>query len=1058
MSVLLTRPARTHLLRFSLLLLLHAGYSTSETKASFTEDKAGEVALAQADSLRSEQLESSNRSAVQKYREAAKLFLVIGEPAHASVALRNAGEVLDLMGSTQEALACYQEALVLADKARDLTERARILNDLAYLHFIAGDSKAAQNHALKALKIASSLRNKEIEARALSNLGESFYGLGDLKQARQHQQRSLEIWRELNNTRGEAIASIALGYYHNNLSEHEKALRSLTDGLSLARHSGDLAVEATALIALCSVQRKAGNNQGALELYPQAKRIADRIGDQTAQAMILGGMGSIHLRMGNLRQALGLISEATLIMERNGKKWGVAEGKIEIGRIYHSLDEQDQALRYLTEALDLFRSLRMPRLELSALREIGLVHETLGDRARALRSYQAALKLVMPGQDLREESFTLNNIGHIYEELNDRERALHYYTRALPLAQRSQEPIAEYTVGYNIAHVQRDRGNLTEARRQIEATLEIIELHRKNVTSQDLRTSYFADMRKSYELYIDILLLMHGKDPQSGFDKKAFEFSEMARARSFYETLLEARAKIRQGVDPALLGKEKQLSEALNATAQQHVQLLAARRSDEAAEVNKKVDSLVSELTQVRDQIRSASPRLEMPPLLGLQEVQQRVLDDDTILLEYVLADKRSYVWVITKSRSFSYELSARAEIEASVTRLYNLITASQMVYGESTAARKARAEQAAVALPGETAVLSNLLLGPLKGKLDKRKLQIVPDGALQSIPFALLTNPDSGIPLLATHEISYTPSASTLAFLQTEAGKRQRKVESVAVIADPVFEADDPRLNQSSSNSATDHNEVRQALRDVGISPDGVQIPRLLASGTEANAIMNVAPWRTALKAVGFAANRDRVLGSELANYRIVHFATHGIVNNEHPELSGIVLSLFDSEGRPQDGFLRLHDIYNLQLSADLVVLSACSTGLGKDVRGEGVIGLARGFMHAGASGVIASLWKVDDDATAELMKHFYAGLFKRNLSPAAALREAQLAVSKNKRWESPYYWAGFVLQGQYTQNQKFTEPFPSRLHVALFASLSGVILVAGPILIARRRRRRGI
>jgi CHAT domain-containing protein len=273
-----------------------------------------------------------------------------------------------------------------------------------------------------------------------------------------------------------------------------------------------------------------------------------------------------------------------------------------------------------------------------------------------------------------------------------------------------------------------------------------------------------------------------------------------------------------------------------------------------------------------------------------------------------------------------------------------------------------------------------------------------------------------------------------------------------VAVLADPVFEADDPRLKLTPEKT-TDHLEVRQALRDVGISPDGVEIPRLLASGAEADGIMAAAPWRTGLKAVGFAANRDRVLGPELSNYRIVHFATHGIINSERPELSGIVLSLFDHEGRPQNGFLRLHDIYNLRLPADLVVLSACSTGLGKDVRGEGLIGLTRGFMYAGASGVIASLWKVDDDATAELMKHFYAGLFKKDLSPAAALREAQLAVSQNKRWQSPYYWAGFVLQGQYAQGESFIEPFPNKTQVTLLATMCGLLLFV-VILVTRRHR----
>jgi CHAT domain-containing protein len=246
----------------------------------------------------------------------------------------------------------------------------------------------------------------------------------------------------------------------------------------------------------------------------------------------------------------------------------------------------------------------------------------------------------------------------------------------------------------------------------------------------------------------------------------------------------------------------------------------------------------------------------------------------------------------------------------------------------------------------------------------------------------------------------------------------------------------------------------VHLAVRDAGVSPDGIQIPRLIASGAEADGIIAAAPWYTAFKAVGFDANREIVLGSQLANYRIIHFATHGLINSERPELSGIVLSLFDSDGQPRNGFLRLHDIYNLHLPADLVVLSACSTGLGKDVRGEGLIGLTRGFMYAGASGVIASLWKVDDDATAELMKHFYEALFQKSMAPAAALRYAQLTLSQNRRWESPYYWAGFVIQGRYTETEKFVEPFPTRTQLALLGSLGGILLLSLGLFIVRRRR----
>lgn len=1051
------RAQRVFLIVVLLLLAGHSIYAVNKSDSS----NAAEAALADASKLRAEQLAASTLKAIEKYREAAAISRANGELRRATLAFRSAGELLQLLGNTPEALASYQQALDINRRTGDLLERGKIYNGLAFVHFIAGNSEEAKRNALRAHTISTTVHSRELEAEALSNLGESLYGLGEMSKACKYQEQSLGIWRDLSNPRGQAVASVALGYCYSNLGEPERALRSFTDALSLARYAKDYAVETNALTALCNIKRKSGNNQEALESYEAARAIADRIGDQTSQATIFGGMGFIYFTMGDKRRGLEYITMSTQLMEHTGKKWGTAEGKMELGRIHHAGGDEEQALSYLNAAHGLFQSLGMRRLQSKTLRAIGEVYESLGDTAKALDSHLDALKLTKPGEDQREEAYTLTNIGRIYEALKDYDRASKYYARALSRSEASKDPESETLTRYNLAHLERTRGNLTEARRHVEAALKIIESQRMNVSSPDLRTSYFANMRNAYELYINILMLLHKENPHLGLDKEAFAVSEKARARSFHELLLEARTNFRKGVDPALLSKEKQLNETLNERAQLHVQLLSAKRNDEAAEISKQVDAAVSELTNVRDLIRRASPQLatlELPELLSLNEVQKRVLDDDTILLEYVLGDDRSYVWVVTKTTDFVYELSSRSEIEASVDRLYKLLTAAQAIYGESPAARKEREEKAAAEMPGETALLSKLVLGPLAGKLDKKNLLVVVDGALQYIPFAWLTNPDSETPLIATHEIGYTPSASTHALLQAEASKRGRRINSVAVIADPVFEADDPRVNLSRGTTrpqANNNTEIRQLLRDVGISRDGVEIPRLMASGTEADGIMAVAPWRTGLKAVGFAANREHVLGPELSNYRIVHFATHGIINSERPELSGIVLSLFDNQGRSQNGFLRLHDIYNLHLPADLVVLSACSTGLGKDVKGEGLIGLTRGFMYAGASGVIASLWKVDDDATAELMKHFYAGLFKRNLSPAAALREAQLKLSQHKRWQSPYYWAGFVLQGQHRQSEKFIEPFPSRAQVALLASLSGILLIVAPILITRRRRR---
>ena len=168
-------------------------------------------------------------------------------------------------------------------------------------------------------------------------------------------------------------------------------------------------------------------------------------------------------------------------------------------------------------------------------------------------------------------------------------------------------------------------------------------------------------------------------------------------------------------------------------------------------------------------------------------------------------------------------------------------------------------------------------------------------------------------------------------------------------------------------------------------------------------------------MRAIDFDASRATAMSPDLAHYRIVHFATHGVFNNEDPGLSGIILSLFDKRGQPQDGFLRLHDIYGLQLPAELVVLSACNTALGKPIKGEGLVGIVRGFMYAGAKRVVASHWKVDDEATGALMGRFYVEMLKQNRSAAAALRQAQLAVREQQRWQSPFFWAAFVLQGEW-------------------------------------------
>ncbi|MGH8188329.1 MAG: CHAT domain-containing protein, partial [Steroidobacteraceae bacterium] len=452
--------------------------------------------------------------------------------------------------------------------------------------------------------------------------------------------------------------------------------------------------------------------------------------------------------------------------------------------------------------------------------------------------------------------------------------------------------------------------------------------------------------------------------------------------------------------------EERALRRRLNAMESNRLRALArADGSAQAEETGREISALLAQHRVLRARIRTESPRygaLTDPEPLGAERIQQDLLDKDTLLLHYALGSQRSVLWLVTPERVESFPLPAKAEIEAAARRAFEVLAASH------TRQRRREAELAAEAL-------ARMVLGPVTDRLSGQRLVIVADGALHYIPFGAL--PVASVPLIARHEIVNLPSASALAAFRREREHRPQAPRLLAVLADPVLDSHDPRVTTDASRRGTAEpanggaHDLLRSARDSGVNG----FDRLVFTRREAEAILALADEDVRLRALDFEASRETATRADLAQYRFVHFATHGLLNSRHPELSGLVLSLVDEQGRPRDGFLRAHDVYNLRLGADLVVLSACRTALGAEIRGEGLLGLVRGFMYAGAPRVVASLWDVRDDATAELMKRFYLRMIRGGLSPAAALRAAQVSMWKDDRWSAPYYWAGFVLQGEW-------------------------------------------
>jgi CHAT domain-containing protein len=604
-------------------------------------------------------------------------------------------------------------------------------------------------------------------------------------------------------------------------------------------------------------------------------------------------------------------------------------------------------------------------------------------------------------------------------------------TASLSLRRDVQDRRGQAEALATLAVIQRLEGDLAGAYSSGESSLAIFESLRAKVVSQDMQASYGATLQDAYEVVVGVLMQLDGQDGSGAYAARALQVSERARARSLIDGLRATRAEIRQGIGRELLDRERRLQDRLNTGAERQTQLLNGRHTPEEAErARQEIESIITELRELEAAIRSRSPayaELTDPGSLNLGAIQQQVLDDDTLLLEYALGSDRSYVWAVTAHTLNSFELPPRARVEGLARQVHSALTARhEGPSQESPVERRRRIASADAEFARASTELSRTLLGPVANILSGKRLLIVADGALQLIPFSVLPEPSppgravaaavagaSAEPLIVGHEIVMVPSASVLAAVRRERTSRSRASRAVAIIADPVLSADDARLRRLKDRVDQDAPEIAALRSSPEVGPSTFR--RLRFSREEADAIAGLVAPENRLRFVDFDASRDTVLKASLGDYRILHFSTHGVLNSSHAELSGLVLSMYGRSGAPQDGFLRLHEIYNLTLNADLVVLSACETALGTEIRGEGLFGLARGFLYAGAARVVASLWNVEDQATGVLMKRFYEDMLSGGRSPAAALRSAQITMLRNPRWSQPYFWAAFVLEGEW-------------------------------------------
>jgi CHAT domain-containing protein/tetratricopeptide (TPR) repeat protein len=810
-----------------------------------------------------------------------------------------------------------------------------------------------------ALAAAQEVRDPALVAAALKSLAWAQHESGDVRGAEATFDTLLRTMKGQGPLEAEAL--FERGTYHLFLDETQEALTAFQRALPLARAQKMGGLEGGILDHMGVVYGRVGDDRRGLDYYRQALALVSREGQLLDEA-------SLRLKMGNMAVGLGRLDEALPELTAALQVWRKelpdvrreATVRLALARVHRQQGRPAEALEHLRRALE-FREPTGPAHTAAMLIELGLTHEALGDAERALEATREAHAL-------------------------------------LPML--APQSAHRWRVMAQTARLHRDAGRLDEARRWVEAAAAAADTGWAALASEGLRYAYAELTSGVYDLEVDVLMRLHERSPGEDFDRRALESSERGRARGLRELLREARVTLPRQVDAALLAQEAAVREKVAAAAEKRRLLGMEGRTDTA--LDRELQALTTEHDELRGRIRAADPRYASvahaaPP--SAAQIQALV-EPGTALLEYDLGPTRSYLWVATAGGITSHVLPGEEEIGPLARALHERITArNRAAPKESGAQRRARLalgdEEAAQA----AARLGALLLGPVPGLAALRRIVVVPDGVLHYVPFAVLAPPGEarGAPLIASHEVLHLPSAAVLATLRQQSPRPPARRE-LAIFADPVFDGGDGRVSR------------RGAARG-----GPARFRRLAYTRTLARDVAAGVPESARRVALDFDASREAVTGGGLEQYRTLLFATHGVLNSEYPELSGLALSMVDEKGRARDGFLRLQDVYHLELNADLVVLGACETGLGREVRGEGLVGLSGGFFYAGARRVLASLWKVDEQATVDLIGELYRRLRADGLPTAAALRQAQLKLRDEPHFRSPYYWAGFVLQGDW-------------------------------------------
>lgn len=810
------------------------------------------------------------------------------------------------------------------------------------------------------------------QGTALFTLCEVHEAAGELQLAVTLCDRAVELLRKQPDPYFLGAALRVGGMLRVRLGQPERALEPLEEARRLLEGAGSADGAALATSYLAAAHQVLGRYPEAALRFEEALARSDALDLAGVRASIRVEAGNFLLLLSRPRDALDLFEEALELYRGLG---GEAEAGIAlrgVARAAMHLGAYDRAQAAIEEALALVEGDGERETRIANLTTFGSLLRLRGESDRGRAVLEAAVSLARDADADQREATALLELGYLEVAAGRLVVGLALLDQAGSVFREVPDPVGETSARARGAEALRDLGRLEEAWDRLAPALDEVEAQRASAGRRDVRAGYFAFRQDYFEIAIDLLMLMEERRPGRGFAREAFTVHERRLARE----LVEARAASPAAPDPRLDAEAEELEARLRSLA----------TADRGAETEREIDAVLAQLAQLTSRARAAAQGAQVgssPPVPDVAGVQRRLLDRGSLLLAFSLGEKRSFLWAVTREEFRAYTLPRRLEIES-------------VAQGFTEATRSPRLDRAG--LRDELGKrLAAMLLGPVAAELGASRLLLVPQGKLQGVPWAAL--PDPADPtgrryLVEQHEIAELPSVATLVAIRAGSEGERRDARGVTVFADPVYQPDDPRL-----------------LVPVAAPP--TKWARLAHAQEEAEGILVVSPSPDDRLMKGFSACRESFERADWRRTGTLHFATHAEIHARQPELSGLVLSCFDRQGRARDGFLRAFEISRLSLNVDLVVLSACETGVGDELAGEGMASLARAFFEAGARRVVSSLWRVGDRSTARLMTQFYEGYRGRRLSPAAALAAAQRAMLAEPETSAPYRWAGFVVQG---------------------------------------------